>query len=120
MSLQCRRMPSLLAIADLFAPAIARTRLNIHLRSEGDEIQLVGIASGVDSYPTNGVASSVSDTLKESTQKNFVDILTQDLNSAMREGMTKQADLNQSLLTDLNQYQAPANTNTGGNLSTLA
>ena len=88
--------------------------------SSGDEIQLVGIASGVDSYPTNGIASSVSDTLKDPTQKNFVDILTHDLNSATREGMTKQAALDQSLLTDLNQYQAPANANTGGNLSTLA
>jgi len=40
MSLQCRRMPSFLAIADFFAPAIARTRLNIHLRSE-DFVRIV-------------------------------------------------------------------------------
>ena len=88
--------------------------------SSGDEIQFVGIASGVDSYPTNGISSSVSDTLKDPTQKNFIDILNQDLNSASGEGMTKQADLDRSLLTDLNQYQTSANVNTGGNLSTLA
>jgi hypothetical protein len=88
--------------------------------SSGDEIQLVGIASGVDSYPTNGIASSVSNTLQDPTQKNFIAILTQDLKSATSEGMTKQANLDRSLLTDLNQYQAPANANTGGTLSTLA
>ena len=33
-------MPSFLAIADFFAPAIARTRLNIHLRSE-DFVRIV-------------------------------------------------------------------------------
>jgi hypothetical protein len=78
------------------------------------------IASGVDSHPTNGIASSVSNTLQDPTQKNFIDILNQDLNSATSEGMTKQANLDRSLLTDLNQYQAPANAKTGGNLSTLA
>jgi hypothetical protein len=88
--------------------------------SSGDEIQLVGIASGVDSCPINGIASSVSDTLKDPTQHNFIDILNQDLISATREGMTKAADLDQSVLADLNQYQARANANTGGTLSTLA
>ena len=40
MSLQCRRMPPFLAIADFLRPAIARTRLNIHLRSE-DFVRIV-------------------------------------------------------------------------------
>lgn len=88
--------------------------------SSGDEAQLVGIASGVDSYPTNGIASSVNDTLKDPTQKNFIDLLSQSLNSATAEGMTKQADLDQSLLTDMNQYQTSEIANLGGNLSTRA
>jgi hypothetical protein len=45
-------MPSFLAIADLLAPAIARTRLNIHLRSE-DFVRIV-LRGDVRAF-TNGV-----------------------------------------------------------------
>ena len=40
MSLQCRRMPLLLAIADVLRPPVAGTLLDIHLRSE-DFVRIV-------------------------------------------------------------------------------
>jgi hypothetical protein len=87
--------------------------------SASDADELSQIAQGVDSVPISGSSPSVSQTLSDSSQHNFIAQLQGDDYSANLPGSVGGA-LYDSMLTALQTYQGTATENTSNLLSTLA
>jgi hypothetical protein len=87
--------------------------------SESDADQLSQIAQGVDSVPISGPSQSVSQTLSDSTQHDFIAQLQGDDYSANLAGSVG-GDLYNSTLAALQSYQATSVENTSTLISTQA
>jgi len=83
-----------------------------------DESQLVGIASGVDSAPVGGSGTSVSESLQDPTERNFMGMLNVQLAWDKSTNMTQDTALDQNLVNDLNRYQTDDLADPGRTLST--
>jgi hypothetical protein len=81
--------------------------------SELDASQLAFIAQGVDSVPISGPSPSVSQILSDPTQQNFVDELQNIVSSMNSQPGSVGTGMYESMLKDLQTYQASPIEDTG-------